>query len=81
VLTDADLAGMRAAQLMTLPETATIQRATDTRTAAGGTSQSWASAGTASCRLSSRGVPREYLASGRSGARSTGWSRCRTTQT
>jgi head-tail adaptor len=63
-ITPGELSLDREDQERWLPDTATIQRATDTRTAAGGTSQSWTSAGTASCRLSSRGVPREYLALG-----------------
>jgi head-tail adaptor len=64
MLTDSDLAAMRQAQEAALPETATIKRATNTRTASGGTTQSWATAGTSACRLSSRGVPREYLEAG-----------------
>lgn len=55
---------MRAAQATALPETATIQRATTSRTASGGTTTNWATAGTAACRLSSRGVPQEYLEAG-----------------
>jgi head-tail adaptor len=64
MLTDSDLAAMRATQARALPETATIRRATTSRTATGGTSESWDDAGSASCRLSSRGVPREYLEAG-----------------
>jgi head-tail adaptor len=64
VLTAAELAAMRAVQKAALPETATIRRATASRTTTGGTSLEWSDAGTAACRLSSRGVPQEYLEAG-----------------
>lgn len=47
----AELAAMRAAQALTLTQTATILRVTEASDGAGGQTRTWASAGTAACRV------------------------------
>jgi hypothetical protein len=61
MLTDADLAAMREAQDLALPDTCTRTRTALTQTAGGGYTETAASTLTPPCRTSSRGVPQEYL--------------------
>jgi head-tail adaptor len=64
MLSAADLAQMRAAQAAALPDTATIKSAEAGRSDTGGITKDWSGTTTVACRLSSRGVPQEYLALG-----------------
>ena len=53
LLTTGDVAAMRAQQAQALPDTGVIHRLTTSQNSIGETVESWAAAGTASCRLSS----------------------------
>ena len=64
MLSAADLAAMRTTQEAALPDTATIKSATSGRSDTGGVTTSWGGTTAVACRLSSRGVPEEYLAMG-----------------
>ncbi len=48
-------------QELWLPDTATVRTKTRTVNSSGGYTESWANGASYSCRLSSRGIPREYL--------------------
>ncbi len=57
-----DLAAIRAAQEEAMPDTCVVQSRTSTADGMGGVTRGdWTDGTSYSCRLSSRGVPREYL--------------------
>jgi hypothetical protein len=61
MLTATELTAMRAVQTAALPDTCTRSRATMAQTAGGGFAVSSTATITLACRVSSRGVPDEYL--------------------
>ena len=62
MLSASDLTALQAAQEGLLPDTCAVHRATTEADGLGGVTASWAPTGDAyACRLSSRGVPDEYL--------------------
>lgn len=61
MLTPDELAAIRAAQEAAMPDTCTVQTATQVADGQGGFEPTWADGATYACRVSSRGLPREYL--------------------
>jgi hypothetical protein len=61
MLSDADLATMRATQEVALPETCTRVRTPLVADGQGGYTKGTATTATLACRVSSRGLPSEYL--------------------
>lgn len=62
MLTSDDLTTLKAAQNAILPDTAAVHRATTEADGLGGVTASWAPTGDAyACRISSRGIPEEYM--------------------
>ncbi len=61
MLSATELAAMRATLNASLPDTAQVQTLTRTADGMGGYTESWTLGASYSCRLSSRGVPQEYL--------------------
>ena len=64
MLTTAEITAMRAAQDSALPETCTRTRATLAQTAGGGFAVSSTATIVLDCRVSTRGIPEEYLRQG-----------------
>ena len=64
MLTSVELASLRATQEEALSETATVVRSTLTSDGAGGYTRAALSTATYACRVSSRGVPSEFLEAG-----------------
>lgn len=61
MLSSDELAAIRAEQVATMPDTCTVQSVTRTADGMGGFTEDWDDSASYACRLSSRGVPREYL--------------------
>lgn len=61
MISAADLVALRAAQAALFPDTCVVWTATPAVDGIGGRTKGWAAGTSYACRLSSRGVPREYL--------------------
>lgn len=59
-VTAAEISAMQDAQESLLPDTATVRTKMRTANGIGGFTETWANGATYACRLSNRGVPREY---------------------
>lgn len=61
MLSSDELAAIRAEQVATMPDTCVVQNVTRTADGMGGFTEDWDDSASYACRLSSRGLPREYL--------------------
>lgn len=61
MLSSDELAAIRAEQVATMPDTCVVQSVTRTADGMGGFTEDWDDSASYACRLSSRGLPREYL--------------------
>ena len=72
MLTTSELTSLRAVQAQTMTETATIQRKTSVSDGAGGFSDTWATVGSAACRVAPGGAGTAQILAGRLNEKS-GW--------
>ena len=61
MLSSDELAAIRAEQVANMPDTCTVQNVTRVPDGMGGFTEAWDDGTSYACRLSSRGLPREYL--------------------